>query len=116
MSEENFEDELRAAFAAEDAILSDEAFIVSTMKEIRRTEMWRRFILAGVVTVGGLIAGTQVPALLSALGGISLIEDVQVSDLMTGVGEATGLTNISLMAILGVIGISGFAAFTADRV
>ena len=116
MSEDKFEEDLKAMFESEDAILSDEAFVVTTMREIHRTELFRRITLSLVVAVGGLIAATQLPALMGALGGISLIEDIRVSDLMSSVGEATGMTNISLIAILGVVMISGFAAFTADRI
>lgn len=116
MNEDDFEKDLKAAFAEEDQILTDEAFVVTTMQQIRRKDMVRRIVLSLVVAIGGVIAGIQIPSLLGALGGISLIEDVQVSDLMSVVGEATGMTNISLIAILGVVGMSGFAAFTADRI
>lgn len=116
MTDEIFENQLRARFAEEDKTLQDDAFIEATERRIRRTDLYRRIVLALAASAGGIIAGLQLPALFETMSGFGLVEEVGLTQLVDGLRDSSGLSGLSLIAVLGILGLSSIAAFSTDRV
>lgn len=113
---DDFEKMLQAKFAEEDACLSDEAFVATVMDDVRRSDLMRKVVLAIAAAAGGLIAGSQLPQLISTMSGISLIDDVTLTDLVRGLPEASGLSNMVWVLIAGMLTLTGLAVFSTDRI
>ena len=116
MTEHDFEKQLAFAMAEEDACLSDETFVAEVMDTIRHSERTRKLVLGVAASAGAIIAGFQLPALIDAMSGISLIEEVGFGDLVTGLPTLSGLSNSVWMVVAGIIALTGVAVFSADRV
>lgn len=89
MATRDFDEDLTALFAGDDAPLATdaEAFAASVDRRIGRQQMLRRGVLTGATLVGGLIAGTQVPFILrqmSSYGGVDLSTLDSVAQQMHG--------------------------------
>lgn len=116
MTEHDFEKQLAFAIAEEDACLSDESFVAEVMDTIRHSERMRKLVLGLAASAGAIIAGFQLPDLINAMSGISLIEEVSFSDLVRGLPALSGLPNTVWMIVAGIIALTGVAVFSADRV
>ncbi|MEE9379837.1 MAG: hypothetical protein V3V03_00385 [Hyphomonadaceae bacterium] len=116
MDEQDFHDELKAAFAKEDEALEDGHFSRHVMAGIRRARFVRRCVLALAISVGLLAAGSQLPSLLlglESIGGEG--SGLDVAALLDKTREVAGLEPYWLIAGL-VCALSVIAAFTQERV
>lgn len=114
MTNKSFDDGLAAHFALEDAAFTGdgEQFVGAVNTQINRRLAKRRLLLAGATLIGGLVASSKIPALLTSLG------EYPGPDLAVLTDPSGLLQNapMGVMAALLVGALSLLVVFSAERI
>lgn len=70
MTDDMKHDDLTALFAAQDRELEAAPFVETVMTRVESDGRKRRLVLAGAALFGGILAGSQIPKLLSEMTGV----------------------------------------------
>lgn len=114
MQEHEFEQELSALFAREDKALDGKAFEGAVMSHIRRRLFFRRVMLTAAGAAGAMIAGAQLPELLSSWGGMDWsMPGLAKPDEMDF--SAFGLSAVQMMMIAAAMVLGTFGIIATER-